>query len=173
MPTVDVEAYKYSRLRISLFDVEVQAVAAGRVVYFPLKHLCEVIGLASNMQLKRLQADGRFADALRELPIPTARGQRIPVCIKKVSVATWLASVDTTKCSLAARGPIERFQEELFAAADRWLFGDTSDVVRDSTRPFTFPISGTLRLGPCPRCGLHLCLEVDDGVGHLVAEAGE
>lgn len=68
------------------------------------------------------------------------------------------------------RGNLQRFQAELFAAADRWLFGDNSDVVHDAATKSDKPIIGTLHLGDCPRCGLALCLVMAGDGGHLAPE---
>jgi|GEM_PF-5987729 len=79
----------------------------------------------------------------------------------------------STRCSITARGPLERFQEELLAAADRWLFGDNSDVVIDATDKTAIQITGRLRVGECPRCGAHLRLEIDGTGNHLRIEGEE
>jgi len=119
---------------VRYFDVDVPAVAVGRVVHFPMRALCQVLGIAPQMQVQRLRADSRFAGALQELPIPTVKGLRQAVCIKKQQVGPWLATIDPARCALAARGPIERFQRELFDAADRFLFGDLSTWSTTSRR---------------------------------------
>jgi hypothetical protein len=164
------ETYRYSRLRVRVFEVDVPAVAVGRTVYFPMRALCKILGIAAQMQVEKLRHDGRYAGALRELPIPTIKGLREATCIRKTEAARWLSEIDTARCALTARGPLARFQSELFAAADRWLFGDTSDVVYDPGAKSDKPITGTLRLGDCPRCGLPLCLVMDATGSHLVPE---
>jgi arsenical pump membrane protein len=75
--------------------------------------------------------------------------------------------------TLTARGPLGRFQEELLAAADRWLFGDNTDVVNDTSDKTAIPITGRVRLGECPRCGAPLCLEIDASGNHLRVEGEE
>lgn len=173
MPTA-TENYRYSRLRVARFDREIPAVAIGRAVYFPLRTLCEQMGLAPQKQIGRLRADSRFRGALRDLPIPTIKGRRDTVCIRKQDVGGWLATVDPAHCALArTRKQIEEFQAELFAAADRWLFGDNSDVVYDPATKSDKPISGKLHLGDCPRCGLPLCLVMDSDGNHLVPDVEE
>lgn len=177
--TTATEPYRYCRLRVGAgFGVDVPAVALGRAVYFPMRALCGVVGLAPQKQVERLREDGRFADALRTLPVPTPKGLRDAVCInrgtpQKPYVAMWLGSVDTTRCAITAKGPVERFQAELFAAADRFLFGDLSDVVSDDVSRAARPIAGILHLGDCPRCGLGLCLIMDGTGNHLVPEGEE
>ena len=167
------ETYRYSRLRIHYFDVDVPAVAVGRGIYFPLKALCQVLGIAPQAQAARLKSELRFKNALRELPIPTIKGRRDATCIRKQDVGEWLLSIESSHCALAARGPLERFRSELFAAADRWLFGDNSDVVYDPGAKTDKPITGVLHLGECPRCGLALCLVMDEDGSHLRPASGE
>lgn len=165
------ESYRYARLRVKQFEVDVSAVVVGRAVYFPLRALCEVIGVATQMQIKRLKEDSRFADgALRELPIPTTKGLRDAICLRKQQVGTWLSSIEPSKVAITARGPLEEFQRALFAAAERFLFGDMSDAVLDAPERASKPIYGVLHLGDCPRCGLALCLTLDETGQHLAPD---
>jgi hypothetical protein len=164
------EAYRYSRLHIPVFDVDVPTVAIGRGVYFPLRAFCQMLGIAPQKQIDRMREDGRFHDGLRTVPIPTIKGTREAVCLNKRHLSMWLSLVDTSRCALSARGPIEDFQRRLFDAADRWLFGDTSDVVYDAGAKSDKPVTGTLHLGDCPRCGLPLCLVMDVDGNHLAPD---
>lgn len=168
--TTAVEGYRYSRLRIRIFDTTAPAVATGRTVYFPLRALCKALGIAPQIQINKLRADARYQDALRELPVPTIKGMRNAMCLRKREVARWFSEIDTARCAPSVRGRLQEFQEELFAAADRWLFGDNSDVVYDPGTKSDKPISGKLHLGDCPRCGLPLCLVMDGDGNHLVPD---
>jgi hypothetical protein len=169
------ETYRYSRLHIAVFEVDVPAVAIGRAVYFPVRALCQVVGLAPQKQIERIRDDGRFtADGgVRMIPIPTIKGPRDAICLNKRHISAWLTAIDTTRCALAAKGALEDFQARLFAAADRWLFGDNSDVVFDAATKSDKPITGRVSLGDCPRCGLALCLVMDGDGNHLVPEGEE
>ena len=111
----------------------------------------------------------RFAEAFRALPVPTAKGVRETWCIDKRSVAMWLATIDPDQCPLKAKGLIAQFQDELFAAADRFLFGHTGATIYDSGTLSDRPLGGTLYIGACPKCGVHLCLEIDETGTHLQA----
>lgn len=171
--TTATETYRYARIRVSHFDCDVPAVAVGRGVYFPLRALCEALGVAKQMQIKRLKEDSRFVQALRSIPIPTVKGLREAMCIRKQDVAAWLVTMDPARCALAStRAELERFQAELFAAADRFLFGDSSVSVFDPATKSAAPVSGRLNVGECPGCGMALCLTFGDGPAHLVP-AGE
>jgi hypothetical protein len=70
------ETYRYGRLMVKYFNVDVQAIVVGKVVYFPLRALCRALGMARQMQIKKLKADSRFAQAFRALPVPTTKGVR-------------------------------------------------------------------------------------------------
>lgn len=161
------ERYRYGRLMVRYFNVEVQAVVVGKVVYFPLRPLCYALGMARQMQVKKLKADARFKESFRSLPVPTAKGVRETWCIEKRSVARWLTTIDPNQCPLKAKGLIAQFQEELFAAADRFLFGDTGATIYDIDGLVGRPLGGTLYIGTCPKCGTHLCLELDETGIHL------
>lgn len=171
-----VAGYRYSRLRIAFFDKEIPTVAIGRAVYFPVKAMCRELGIGAQAQVEKMRADSRIAPHLRDdVPIPTIKGLRAATCIRKQEVPVWLATIDPGRCALGAktRADIERFQAELFAAADRWLFGDESDVVYDVGVKSERPVSGTLHLGDCPRCGLPLCLVLDGDGQHLRPDGQE
>jgi hypothetical protein len=172
--TTATETYRYGRLHIAHFAREVPALAIGRAVYFPLRALCEQLGLAPQKQIGRLKADSRFRPALRDIPIPTIKGLREAVCIRKQDVAPWLITVDPAKCAHAkTRAKLEEFQSELFAAADRFLWGDTGATVYDPATKTASPVTGLLRVGECPNCGARLCLTFDDGPAHLIPDPEE
>jgi hypothetical protein len=167
------ETYRYARLHIVAFDIDVPVVIAGRTAYFPIKAFCEALGLAGpSMQIKRLREDTRFAGgALRELPIPTIKGLHDATCLRKQQLSKWLIILDTSRAQFKTdiRARLEEFQSAVFAAADRFLFGDTSDVVASDERAIK-PVYGVLHLGDCPRCGLALCLTLDETGQHLVPD---
>src|SRR5579864_4589818 len=98
------ETYRYSRLKIQHFDITVPAVAVGAAVYFPLRSLCDSIGIRAQMQTERIRRlaenDSRWLGALRELPVPTIKGLRDTNCINKRHVGRWLDSIDPAHCSI-------------------------------------------------------------------------
>jgi hypothetical protein len=171
--TTATETYRYARLRIDAFDIEVPVVIAGRTIYFPMRAFCEALGLAgSSMQIKRIREDGRFDEGtLRDLPISTAKGLHDATCIRKQELSKWLTNLDTSRSQfkVSIRARMKEFQNAVFAAADRFLFGDTRDVVTSDERA-SKPVYGVLHLGDCPRCGLALCLTVDETGQHLVPD---
>ena len=167
--TTATQTYRYGRLRVALFDREVPTIATGRAVYFPVRGLCDSLGIAPQKQVERLRADTRIAPYLRLLPIPTVKGMRDAVCVRKQDVTRWLTGLDPARCAIGerTRADLEHFQAELFAAADRFLWGDTSDVTYDKATKTTEPVIGVLSVGHCPRCGLALRLAYTDSGAHL------
>lgn len=159
------ETYRYGKLHVRYFDIEVPTVVVGRAVYFPIRALCKAINMAPQMQIERLRGDSRIVGALRDLPVPTSKGIRDTVCINKRATSVWLGSIDPARCPITAKGPIKQFQDELFAAADRFLFGETGQDLLSG--PMTM---GTIKAGACPHCGTHLLLEITDSGVHLVED---
>lgn len=174
--------YRSAVLAIPRFGVQVRAVSLERKVYFPVRAVCMVLGIGHQPQKTRLKADSRFADALREIPINTSQGYRDTLCLRKDKVAAWLALIDPSHCKLAkTRERLEEFQAELFAAADRFLWGDTGASVGEdaqmeaakTTAAITQLVTGVLHVGACPGCGMRLCLMLDETGAHLQAEPDE
>jgi P22_AR N-terminal domain len=166
---LQAQRYRSAVLAIPYFNVAVRTVAVSRTVYFPVRAVCMVLGVNHRTQRARLQTDSRFnSPALRDLPVMTSQGYRDTLCIRKDKVGAWLALIDPPHCKLAkTRELLEKFQAELFAAADRFLFGDTSDVVYDEATKTAAPIVGTLSVGSCPHCGLALRIAYTDSGAHL------
>lgn len=172
------ERYRSAVLTIPRFEVQVRAVSLEHRVYFPVKAICLVLGINHQTQKTRLKADSRFSAGLREIPINTSQGYRDTLCIRKERIGAWLAMIEPSHCKLAkTRERLEQFQAELFAAADRFLFGDasTAPLVTTATPPAPpqSVVSGVLHVGTCPGCGMALCLTLDGGVAHLAPDPDE
>ncbi|HUY79233.1 MAG TPA: phage antirepressor N-terminal domain-containing protein [Ktedonobacterales bacterium] len=165
--------YKSAVLTIPRFGVKVRAVSLGRRVYFPVKAVCIVLGLGWQTQKDRLRADSRFSAALRDIPVETTRGYRDTLCINQDKVATWLGLINPNNCKLTkTRERLEDFQRDLFAAADRFLWGDTGAAVAstDDAPVISQVVTGVLHVGACPGCGMRLCLTLDETGAHLTPE---
>jgi len=115
------------------------------------------MGIAIQGQKDKILSDSRTADALETFPVPTIKGLRDADCINKAAASIWILSIDAPRCAITAKGSLQRFQAELFAASDRFLFGDEAQSVKES-------ITGILKLGECPNCGHRLIL--DDRFSH-------
>ncbi len=160
--TAVIASYRHGTLAINSFNVEVPTIVVERAIYFPIRALCRIVGVDAQTQIYRIRDDSRMSDGLRILPVPTTKGVRDTACIHRTTAAIWLTTIDPARCAITARGPLTAFQSELFAAADRFLFGDHTPGVTNS--PITY---GTITAGDCPRCGAHLVLHVTGTGTHL------
>lgn len=168
---VQGERYRSALLPIPYFHVAVRAVALNRAIYFPVRGVSVAVGVNHRTQRAQLQLDSRFTAALRILPVETSQGMRDALCIHKKMVGAWLTQIDPHHCKHAStRALLTRFQAELFAAADRFLFGKVEMLDANVAQSL---ITGTLHVGPCPGCGMLLCLMLDGGVAHLTPEPEE
>lgn len=168
-----IETYRYGRLALAYFAAEQPCVAVGRGVYFPVSAMCETLGVNAENQRRWLQQDGRFRGALRTLPVPSVKGLRDTLCIRKQDVGAWLLHIEPIRCAIAqTRAELERFQRDLFDAADRFLFGDTSAMAYDPATKTAEPITGTLSAGHCPGCDMALRLAFGPEGAHLEPDEG-
>ncbi len=166
MATTDAPAYRGTdRLFVPEFNLRLPCVIVGKnTVYFPIRHVCMALGIGSNRQLERLAHDGRFnGDGdIETLPIITKRGSRPTECIRRDKVATWFTLINPRRVGKPdVRDRLEQFQAAIFAAADRFLWGDKSAVAPADDSPNARPavVEGTLTItGVCPHCGGRLCI---------------
>jgi hypothetical protein len=125
----------YKELTIRHFDIRVPVVTVGKAAYFPLKTLCERMGIGPQWQIDKVrrlaEEDSRWVGALRTLPVPSAGGNQPTYCLHRRHLGRWLDSLDPAKCSITARGPLTRLQTELERAADLFLLGGEDGVVTD------------------------------------------
>lgn len=165
---VKQETYRYGRLPIPRFGVTVPAVMVGRVVYFPVRSFCQVLGVAHQTQKTRLKENSRIAPYLREVPVPSVKGLRPTLCIHREKLAEWLDKIDPSHCKLAStRELLNRFQDDVSAAADGFLWGRAGATVYDEATKTDAPITGVLHVGHCPGCGMALCVTFDQDGAHL------
>lgn len=104
----------YKDLTIKHFNITVPVVTVGKAAYFPLKTLCERMGINPQWQVDKVrrlsEEDSRYAGALRMLPVPTNGGPQPTQCLNRRHLGRWLDSLDPAKCAITARGPLERLQ---------------------------------------------------------------
>lgn len=172
--SVKQETYRYGRLPIPRFGVTVPAVMVGRVVYFPVRSMCGVLGVAHQTQKTRLKESSRFAPFLRDVPVPTVKGLRDTLCIHRDKLAEWLDKIEPTHCKLAkTRELLNSFQDDVSTAADRFLWGKQGATVYDEATKTSEPVTGVLHVGHCPGCGMALCVVFDRDGAHLQPDASE
>jgi hypothetical protein len=93
-------------------------------VYFPVKQVCEGLGIDSDRQLKRLSALPDYKGALVDIRIQTAGGIQPVACIRRREAAWWLITIDDAHCKPEVRGHLHEIKQRLMDAADAILFGD-------------------------------------------------
>src|SRR5262249_25619216 len=139
---------------------------ASRSVYVPIRPLCSTLGIASQTQVERIQADEQYEGAIEDIKVPTAGGKQNMVCLRSKEAAWWLVSIAPRRLPDHLRGRMQELRASLMAAADRLVFGDLSDVARDVPFKIGQPMRGEICFG-CPRCGAPLCLVVEGSDVHV------
>lgn len=93
-------------------------------VYFPVKQVCENLGIESDRQLKRLSALPDYQGALADIRMQTPGGMQPVACIRRREAAWWLITIDDAHCKPEVRGHLQEIKQLLMDAADALLFGD-------------------------------------------------
>lgn len=96
--------------------------------HYPLRALCDILGVKPQMQLERLREHAVLQTLLRQLPVKTRTGVRETWCIERRGVGFWLGSIQIASIRAAIRLRLLEFQEALVDAADRLLSGEVSSV---------------------------------------------
>ncbi|HEX9414822.1 MAG TPA: phage antirepressor N-terminal domain-containing protein [Ktedonobacterales bacterium] len=91
-------------------------------IFFPVRPICEAIGIDRSTQAAIVQQDSRTKKGARNIWIPTRGGKQKSLCLRKHEVGIWLAIIDPPRVGERARGRLEEFQEDLWALADRIVF---------------------------------------------------
>ncbi len=100
-------------------------------IYYPIRTLCAVLGIAHQPQIRRLQEHRVLQRLVKQCPLPTARGIRDTWCIERRGIGFWLGGIQVLSVRSEVQPRLIEFQEALVSAADRLLFGDVeSDPVR-------------------------------------------
>ncbi len=95
-------------------------------MFIPLRALCGYLGIAPNMQLRRIKEHPVLARHLRNFALMTpTRGKRPTWCISHLVIGFWLGTISVTHVREELRTGLFEFQSDLVAAAHRLLFGDT------------------------------------------------
>ncbi len=109
------------------WGISVTLVRAGDsgAVYFPVRQVCEGLGIDADKQLRTLSAaHAGNVGALAEIRLPTAGGMQKAVCLRQKETAWWLINLDDARCKPAIRGHLQAIKQQMIAAADAILFGD-------------------------------------------------
>ena len=101
-------------------------------VYFPVRQICEELGVDVNQQIRRISESPDCAPGVIEMSVPTAGGDQRSVCLRKKETAWWLIHVlDDARCKKHIRGHLQDIKQRLMAAADAVLFGDIATTAEE------------------------------------------
>jgi hypothetical protein len=98
--------------------------AENGAVYFPVRQVCEGLGIDAHRQLARLNSDPDTRNVLVDIRVPTAGGMQKMACLPTKEIAWWLVHLDDARCRPDIRGHLQEIKQALMSAADRVLFGD-------------------------------------------------
>jgi hypothetical protein len=93
-------------------------------VYFPVKQICEGIGVDPDHQMRRLNETPEYRAALVDIRLATPGGTQKVACIRRYEAAWWLINLDDARCKSHIRGHLQAIKQRLMDAADAILFGD-------------------------------------------------
>jgi P22_AR N-terminal domain len=96
--------------------------------HYPLRMLCDILGVKAQMQLERLREHAVLQRLLRQLPVRTRTGTRETWCIERRGIGFWLGSIQIASIRADIQPRLLEFQEALVDAADRLLSGEVSSV---------------------------------------------
>jgi hypothetical protein len=108
------QAIQQTTMMLPYFDEEVPALfLADGTAYFPVKSLCNMLGLRAETHIPRWRKLVLWANA-RKLPLQTARGKRMVWCIHMGALPFWCACFNWSLVPDVRR-------EQLRQATDAWL----------------------------------------------------
>jgi hypothetical protein len=93
-------------------------------VYFPVKQVCEELGIDPDQQMRRLNAIPEYKAALVDIRLTTPGGLQKVACLRRQETAWWLVNLDDTRCRADIRDHLQDVKQRLMDAADAILFGD-------------------------------------------------
>jgi hypothetical protein len=189
MQSHKIGQYVYHVVPLTRFGLElVIAEDALGVLWYPIRPLCNGLGLAHQKQNDAIKQDSRLAPAAKKVPIPDAnfKNAQPTTCLPYQrdeqtgevlhnELALWLMSIDPTRVRLdETRGKLEDFQRDVLDYATVAIFkrrarGGTLQIVtaedlaaRDRGRE----VSAEIRFR-CQECGAEHCIVLDNGKVHI------
>jgi|SRR5579859_1241129 len=161
--------YKTATVRQFNFTMPVAQENEGVTQWLPIRHFCLWLGIDSRSQIATLKADGRYDEALREIPYLTGTGWRTAMWIRRDKLARWLLDIDAKRCKLGSREDIEEFQAAVLKAAEALLFGASAPHPTSERGVLAHSERHTVRFA-CPDCGAAYLITIEDGEGRYERE---
>lgn len=137
---------------------------ADGAVYFPVRTICDALGVDRPTQSAIVQQDSRTKKGARFIDVPTKGGKQRALCVRKRELGIWLTIIDPANVGERARGRLEEFQEALWALADRLVFRRRRSVEAGAEDTGTaIPLQGAQRGQFLCECGRLHVIELANG----------
>lgn len=121
---MDIEPVVQYEVPLHKWDCTITVVSVAAGIYYPLKSLCAVLGIAdAQLQVERLQHRRATSGYLAKLPVRGSKGAHISWCLHRKAVGFWLAMIDERRVRPEIVERLLDFQEDVLIAAERCLFG--------------------------------------------------
>lgn len=95
----------------------IQVIIFNGVAYYPLTHLCAVLGIAPQKQRDRIREHVVLGRMLRQFPMMTPGGRQMMWCIEERAIGFWLGTIQISAVRSEVRDKLLDFQEALVQAA--------------------------------------------------------
>lgn len=155
-------------LRLSQWgDLEIPVLLAEGGAYIPVKHVCAILGgLDARSQRARIHRDRILKALTLELPVRTAGGEQVMLCLERLGFGRWLNGVDLDRVRPDIAENILAFQWQVTLEASRILSGDAEQVEAPAWISIV-PMSAVLPA----RSTAHMTVRDEDVRGFLLALA--
>lgn len=90
-------------------------------IFVPLRVLCAMLGIASDMQARRIKGHPVIAPSLRRFQLKTKKGLQPTYCLSTEVIGFWLGTISINKVRAEVRPELLRFQLALVKAARELL----------------------------------------------------
>lgn len=122
--TVQSAGYNLDTIRLPEWDTEMDVPRVNATHYFPVRTISRILGVDPAAQLEVIKTDSRYRRHLRGFHLPTTKGKRYTLCLRRREAAWWIVGIDPKRIKNArVRGKVEQFQQALMDEADRLIFG--------------------------------------------------
>ena len=101
-----------------------QAVRDGDSVWFPLRPICDAIGLDTDSQRVKLKAQPWSTTVMRTVVAADGKAREL-FCIDRRTVPMWLATIDSSRVADHVRPKLEAYQCGIADLLDRTFFPST------------------------------------------------
>jgi hypothetical protein len=152
---VKAAGYNLDKIRLPEWDTQLEVPRVNATHYFPIRAICRVLGVDPAAQLEVIKNDSRYRRHVRGFHLPTSKGQRYILRLRRRETAGWIVGIDPKRIKNdKVRGKVEKFQQAVMDEADKLIFG-AAPRVAEPTRIVRVEHS-TDAYFPCPDCSAPL-----------------